>query len=44
VRLLAHQVRASGVQANYREMITSHGHDAFLAEQMELVCLLNSSD
>ena len=44
VRLLAHQVRASGVQANYREMITSHGHDAFLAEQMELVCLLNSLD
>jgi homoserine O-acetyltransferase len=40
VRLLAETVRAAGVQADYREMISDHGHDAFLAEQVELVRLL----
>ncbi len=40
VRELAEQVRAAGVNADYREMSTSHGHDAFLAEQAELVRLL----
>jgi homoserine acetyltransferase len=28
------------VDAEYREMTTDHGHDAFLAEQAELVSLL----
>ena len=40
VRALAEAVRAAGVQADYREMISDHGHDAFLAEQVELVRLL----
>jgi homoserine O-acetyltransferase/O-succinyltransferase len=40
VRLLAETVRESGVRAEYREMATDHGHDAFLAEQMELIRLL----
>jgi homoserine O-acetyltransferase len=40
VRRLAETVRAAGVQADYREMISDHGHDAFLAEQAELVRLL----
>ena len=29
-----------GVAADYREMTSAHGHDAFLAEQAELVRLL----
>ncbi|MGC1422643.1 MAG: homoserine O-acetyltransferase [Terracidiphilus sp.] len=33
-------IRSTGVPAEYREMISSHGHDAFLAEQAELVRLL----
>jgi homoserine O-acetyltransferase/O-succinyltransferase len=33
-------VRAAGANADYREMNSSHGHDAFLAEQTELVRLL----
>lgn len=40
VRKFADMVRAAGVQAEYREMASSHGHDAFLAEQAELVRLL----
>jgi len=40
VRQLAEAARAAGVQADYREMISAHGHDAFLAEQVELVRLL----
>jgi homoserine O-acetyltransferase/O-succinyltransferase len=36
----AEQVRAAGAQADYREMASDHGHDAFLAEQAELVRLL----
>ena len=40
VRRLAEAVRAAGVQADYREMVSDHGHDAFLAEQAELVRLL----
>jgi homoserine O-acetyltransferase len=40
VRALAEAVKAAGVRAEYREMVTDHGHDAFLAEQMELICLL----
>jgi homoserine O-acetyltransferase len=40
VRDFAYSIRAVGVQADYREMTSAHGHDAFLAEQVELVRLL----
>jgi homoserine O-acetyltransferase len=40
VRHFAYTVRSAGVQADYREMTTNHGHDAFLAEQAELIRLL----
>jgi homoserine O-acetyltransferase len=40
VRQFAETIRAAGVNADYREMISAHGHDAFLAEQAELVRLL----
>ncbi len=40
VRAFAESIRAAGVNAEYREMSSSHGHDAFLAEQAELVRLL----
>jgi len=40
VREFAALIRSTGVPAEYREMTSSHGHDAFLAEQAELVRLL----
>jgi homoserine O-acetyltransferase len=40
VRQFAETIRATGVKADYRQMISAHGHDAFLAEQVELVRLL----
>jgi homoserine O-acetyltransferase len=40
VRHFAYTIRATGVQAEYREMTSDHGHDAFLAEQAELARLL----
>jgi homoserine O-acetyltransferase len=40
VRQFAETIRSAGVNADYREMISTHGHDAFLAEQIELVRLL----
>ena len=40
VRDFAYTIRATGVHADYREMSSDHGHDAFLAEQAELVRLL----
>jgi len=40
VRDFAYIIRAAGVPVDYREMTSSHGHDAFLAEQTELVRLL----
>jgi homoserine O-acetyltransferase len=40
VRRLAEQIRAAGAKVDYREMVSDHGHDAFLAEQVELVRLL----
>jgi homoserine O-acetyltransferase len=40
VRNFAHTIRAAGVSADYRLMTSDHGHDAFLAEQVELVRLL----
>jgi len=41
VRRLAEAVQAAGAQAEYREMASDHGHDAFLAEQGELIRLLD---
>jgi homoserine O-acetyltransferase len=40
VRQFAYAIRAAGASADYREMTSDHGHDAFLAEQAELVRLL----
>ena len=40
VRDFANAIRAAGVRADYREMTSAHGHDAFLAEQADLVRLL----
>jgi homoserine O-acetyltransferase len=40
VRDFANTIRAAGVRADYREMASDHGHDAFLAEQADLVRLL----
>ncbi len=40
VRRFAEEIRATGVDADYQEMTSEHGHDAFLAEQAELVRLL----
>ncbi len=40
VRAFASTIRSAGVDADYREMVSAHGHDAFLAEQVELVRLL----
>jgi homoserine O-acetyltransferase/O-succinyltransferase len=40
VRQFALAIRSAGAQADYREMNSAHGHDAFLAEQSELVQLL----
>jgi homoserine O-acetyltransferase/O-succinyltransferase len=40
VREFAALIRSAGVPAEYREMTSAHGHDAFLAEQAELVRLL----
>ena len=44
VQKLTEIMQSVGVHADYREMITAHGHDAFLAEQVELVRLLHSLD
>jgi homoserine O-acetyltransferase/O-succinyltransferase len=40
VKEFAESIRAAGVHAEYREMVSDHGHDAFLAEQTELLRLL----
>jgi homoserine O-acetyltransferase len=40
VHEFANTVRAAGVQADYQEMVSLHGHDAFLAEQAELLRLI----
>jgi homoserine O-acetyltransferase/O-succinyltransferase len=40
VRRFAETIRATGVSIDYREMTSDHGHDAFLAEQVDLVRLL----
>jgi homoserine O-acetyltransferase len=40
VRRFAETIRSAGVSVDYREMTSDHGHDAFLAEQTDLVRLL----
>jgi homoserine O-acetyltransferase/O-succinyltransferase len=40
VRRFAESIGQTGAKADYREMTSAHGHDAFLAEQAELVRLL----
>jgi homoserine O-acetyltransferase len=40
VRRFAETIRSVGVSIDYREMTSDHGHDAFLAEQIDLVRLL----
>ncbi len=40
VRRFADAVLQAGARVDYREMKSDHGHDAFLAEQAELVRLL----
>jgi len=40
VEAFAATIRNAGVHADYRLMTSAHGHDAFLAEQTELVRLL----
>ena len=44
VRRFAEAIRSAGVRAEYKEMISAHGHDAFLAEQAELVRLLREGE
>jgi len=40
VRQFAESIRAAGVEVEYQLMTSAHGHDAFLAEQTELVRLI----
>ena len=40
VRRFAEAIQAAGGHCEYRHMVSDHGHDAFLAEQAELVRLL----
>jgi homoserine O-acetyltransferase len=40
VRRFAATIRSAGVDAEFREMASAHGHDAFLAEQTELAQIL----
>lgn len=40
VRRFAESIQQAGARVDYREMQSAHGHDAFLAEQAELVRLL----
>jgi len=48
VKRMAEAVRKvackNGAQVLYREMLTDHGHDAFLAEQRDLIRLLQPSE
>ncbi|HEY0795349.1 MAG TPA: homoserine O-acetyltransferase [Acidisarcina sp.] len=40
IRAMADQMKAAGVRCEYRELQSSHGHDAFLAEPDALLALL----
>ncbi len=42
VEALADGIKAAGVRCDYRELISGHGHDSFLAEPQLLLTLLNS--
>jgi len=44
VKRLAETVKAAGARVQYHEMVTEHGHDAFLAEQTELIRLLHLTE
>jgi homoserine O-acetyltransferase len=44
IRAMAEQISAAGVRCEYRELHSSHGHDAFLAEPGTLLRLLNAED
>jgi homoserine O-acetyltransferase len=41
VRRLAAEMRAQGVKCDYREIVSAHGHDAFLAEPEKLLEVLS---
>jgi homoserine O-acetyltransferase len=41
VRELAHRMKAAGVQCDYTEFETSHGHDGFLAEMDAIATVVN---
>ena len=43
VRALAERVEAAGVQCDYTEFETSHGHDGFLAETDAIAAVVNGS-
>jgi homoserine O-acetyltransferase len=40
VRKLAERMRSAGVDVRYEEMVSSHGHDAFLADADDLIPLM----
>src|SRR5438128_11507353 len=42
VRAIAWAARAAGVEANYAELDSSHGHDGFLAEAAQLAPIIKS--
>ena len=42
VRALGEQFTAVGVQCEYHEIASSHGHDAFLAEPEKLAAILTA--
>ena len=42
VRALAWAARAAGVKASYAELISSHGHDGFLAEAAQLTPIIET--
>lgn len=44
VARLAARLRAAGARARYVEMQSAHGHDAFLAEAVQVAALLRASD
>jgi homoserine O-acetyltransferase/O-succinyltransferase len=43
VRALAERLEAAGVQCDYKEFETSHGHDGFLAETDAIAAVVNGS-
>jgi len=40
VRALTERMRSAGVEARYAELISPHGHDAFLADADDLIPLM----